>query len=117
MASIADVFVTVLPETGKIAEGIKKALLAADDDVREAARRWKRIIDRELAGADAEVEVDADTSKAEKKIEKLDKDAKAEVEVDAKVDKAKEKIDRVSRDQDVTINVDADVGKAEAKID
>jgi hypothetical protein len=48
MASIADVYVTVLPETSKIADGIKRALLSVDDDVRKAAKRWKREIDREL---------------------------------------------------------------------
>jgi hypothetical protein len=49
MASIADVFVTVLPETSKIADGIERALLSVDDDVRKAAKRWKAEIDRELA--------------------------------------------------------------------
>jgi hypothetical protein len=73
MASIAEVFVTVLPETGKIADGIKKALLGADDDVRQAAQRWKRIIDKELDKADATVDVDADTTKAEKELDKLEK--------------------------------------------
>ena len=72
MASIADVYVTVLPETGRIADGIKKALRDADDDVRQAAKRWRRDIDRELCKP--EVDVDADTSKAKREVEKLDSD-------------------------------------------
>lgn len=72
MASIADVYVTVLPETGRIADGIKKALRDADDDVRQAAKRWRRDIDRELGKP--EVDVDADTSKAKREVEKLDSD-------------------------------------------
>jgi hypothetical protein len=70
VASIGDVYVTVLPETSKIADGIKKALLGVDDDVRKAARRWKQIIDRELSGEEVTVEVKADTKKAEADIEK-----------------------------------------------
>ena len=72
MASIADVYVTVIPETGRIADGIKKALRDADDDVRQAAKRWRRDIDRELGKP--EVDVDADTSKAKREVEKLDSD-------------------------------------------
>ena len=48
MASIASVYVDILPTTGKIADGIKKALLGVDDDVRQAARRWRRDIEKEL---------------------------------------------------------------------
>jgi hypothetical protein len=81
VASIADVYVTVLPETSKIGDGIKKALLAADDDVRRAAKRWKKEIDRELS--DAEVEVTADTAKAKKEIQAVEKGRyRAEVKVD-----------------------------------
>jgi hypothetical protein len=72
VAAIADVYVTVLPETGRIADGIKKALRDADDDVRQAAKRWRRDIDRELGKP--EVDVDADTSKAKREVEKLDSD-------------------------------------------
>jgi hypothetical protein len=87
LASIASVYVDILPTTGKIADGIRKALLGADDDVRKAAQRWKRIIDRELSKADAEVTVDADTKPAEKKIERLEKE-KHTAHVGVEVDKA-----------------------------
>jgi hypothetical protein len=62
MAEIASVYVTVLPETSKIADGIRRALLGVDDDVRKAAKRWKQEIERELGKP--EVEVSADTKPA-----------------------------------------------------
>jgi hypothetical protein len=81
MASIASVYVDVLPVTGKIADGIAKALREADADVIKAAKRWRREIDRELG--EPEVEVDADTTKAKKEIEKVEKGRyHAEVKVD-----------------------------------
>jgi len=48
VASIASVYVEILPVTGKIADGIAKALLGVDDDVRQASRRWRRDIEKEL---------------------------------------------------------------------
>jgi hypothetical protein len=65
-------FVTVLPETSRIADGIKKALREVDDDVRAAAKRWRHDIDRELGKP--EVEVTADTRPAERKIDELEPD-------------------------------------------
>jgi hypothetical protein len=45
--SIASVYVDILPVTGKIADGIAKALLGVDDDVRQAAPGgWRRDIAR-----------------------------------------------------------------------
>ena len=72
MASIKNVYVDILPVTGKIADGIAKALREVDDDVRAAAKRWRRDIDRELG--QAEVEVTADTRPAERKIDELEPD-------------------------------------------
>ena len=53
------------PETGKIADGIKKALLAADKDVKDAARRWKQEIERELKDVDIKVKVDTAAAEAQ----------------------------------------------------
>ena len=80
MASIASVYVDILPTTGKIADGIKRALLDADSDVVRAAKRWKREIEAELKGA--EVKVDADTAPAKeiKKVEDGRYEAKVRVE-------------------------------------
>lgn len=83
MASVADVFVTLLPSTEKISEGLKKELLKSDKDVRAAARRWKKEIDAELK--DAEIDVTADTAAARKEIKDVEKGrytAKVRVELD-----------------------------------
>ena len=78
---MADVYVELVPVTGRIAAELKKALLSADDDVKRAAKRWEREIDRELG--DAEIDVDADTTKAKKEIERVEKGRyRAEVKVD-----------------------------------
>jgi hypothetical protein len=112
MPSIASVYVwprvEVLPETAKIADGLKRALLEADKDVREAARRWKRIIDRELSGETVEVDVDADTTKARKEIDKAAKGQKSTIEVDADAAKAEAEIDHAARDRKAEIKVDID---------
>ena len=96
MASIASVYVDVVPSTASIADGIKRPLLGADSDVRKAAKRWAREIEHELDKADATVDVDADTKAAEKKIQKLEKDrhtAHVRVEVDeASLARAKTKV-------------------------
>lgn len=81
MASIASVYVDVLPSTGRIAAGIEKAL--RDVDVRKVAREWKRDIDRELGRT--EVEVTADTAKPKRDLDKLERErhtAHVKVEVD-----------------------------------
>ena len=75
MPSIAIVYVDVLPVTGKIADGIAKALRDADDDVRKAARRWGKEIERGLGKP--EVTVDSATKAAERKVEKSTKTSKA----------------------------------------
>ena len=83
MASIASVYIDVLLTTGKIADGIAKALRSADDAVIKAARRWKKDIDRELGNA--EVDVSADTAQAKKDIKEVEKrryTAKVKVDVD-----------------------------------
>jgi phage-related protein len=107
LASIADVYVTILPETGKIADGIKKALLKVDDDVRAAAKRWKKEIEAVLDGTDVDVNLKVDSTKAKAEIDKATKDQKAEIKVDADTAKANAQIDHAARNRKATINVDA----------
>ena len=67
----------------KIADGIAKALRETDDDVRTAAKRWSKDIEKGLGKPT--VEVDADTISAKKEIEKVEKGrytAKVKVDVD-----------------------------------
>jgi hypothetical protein len=82
------VFVTVLPETGKIADGISRALRGVDDDVRRAAKRWRDDIKAEL-GKDVEIDIDADTGPAKRELDKLEREKRtATVKVDVDVDQA-----------------------------
>jgi hypothetical protein len=79
MASIADVYVTVLPETSKVADGIRKAFREVDKDAREAGGRWKKEIEGQLK--DVTVKVDADTTKARAEIDAMARDKHVEVKV------------------------------------
>jgi len=112
MASIADVYVTVLPETGKIADGIKAALLKADKHVHDAAERWKKEIEEELKGIEVKIKVDKPSkAKAEKEIEQVaeDKDVALEPKVDKpSAAKAEGELDAVARDRTAKVKVKVD---------
>jgi hypothetical protein len=97
----------LVPVTGKIAEGLRKALLAADADVKKAARRWHDEIERGLK--DVEVKVTADTARAKAEIEKAakDRDTTIDVEVDGAA-AAEAEIDHAARDRKTTIDIDVD---------
>jgi phage-related protein len=84
MASIADVYITVLPETSKIADGIKAAFRAADKDAREAGARWGREIEQGIGKP--KVELQADTAKAIAEIDEAARDRRSTIHVD--VDKS-----------------------------
>ena len=85
MANIADVYVSVLPETSKIASGIERAL--RDVDVKAIARHWREEIERELKRADTKVKVDADTAPAKRELTKLERERRTAT-IHAKVDQA-----------------------------
>lgn len=107
MASIADVFVTVLPETSKIASGLEKAFREVDPIARRAGERWREEIDRALSGKH-DVQLTADTARAKADIDETARDRKATIEVDADTAKAKAEIDLAARDRKSTIEVDVD---------
>jgi hypothetical protein len=90
MPSIADLYVTVMPETSKIADGIVRAFREVDPKATEAGRRWGREIQRGMD--DVKVELKADTTKAKAEIDEAAKDKKATVEVDADTAKAKRRL-------------------------
>ena len=111
MASIADVYVTLLPETGKIADGIKKALLSVDDDVRKAASRWKKEIEEKLKGIEIKADLKVNTEKAKRELEAAAKDQVATVET--KVDKpsatkTEAELKTVARDRTAKVKVKVD---------
>lgn len=72
MPSIADVYVTILPETSRVADGIRRALRTLDDDFYRSGKRWGGEIKRGLG--DVGIEVDADTARARRKVQELDRD-------------------------------------------
>lgn len=72
MPSIADVYVTILPETSRVADGIRRALRQVDSDMFRAGKRWGDEIKRGMG--DADIDVDADTSKARRRVKDLDRD-------------------------------------------
>ena len=72
MASIASVYVDILPSTGKIADGIAKALRESDDDVKRAAKRWARDIEKDKHTT--HVDVDVDAAKAEAELDAVTRD-------------------------------------------
>ncbi|WP_226863733.1 phage tail protein [Mycolicibacterium baixiangningiae] len=85
MASIADVYVTVLPSTSEIAPGVKRALREVDNDAYQAGRRWGREMERGMGRP----RIGADTRPGERDVDefkrKVDK-TRATVKLD--VDKS-----------------------------
>jgi hypothetical protein len=73
--SIADVYITVLPSTAGLADGIVRALREVDPKAREAGQRWAREIQTGMGGG-VDVDLKADTAKAKEQIDKATKDAK-----------------------------------------
>lgn len=69
MASIADVYVTVIPSTSRVAEGIKKAFSELDPEARRAGERWGREIKQGMG--DVKPEVKPETTKAKTELEKF----------------------------------------------
>jgi phage-related protein len=72
MPSIADVYVTILPETSRVADGIRRALRSVDADMYRSGRRWGDEIKRGMG--DVGLDVDADTSKARRQVKDLDRE-------------------------------------------
>jgi hypothetical protein len=66
---IASVFVAILPETSKVAEGIRRALRDVDKDMVEAGRRWGREIKDGIG--EVKVPVEAQTVDAKTELEKF----------------------------------------------
>jgi hypothetical protein len=97
VTSIADTFVTLLPETSKIAPGVKAAFREIDKEAFEAGRRWAKEIDRGLKSGDHDVEIDADTKQAERKVEQLDREISRRT-AHIKIDVDKSNIGAVTRD-------------------
>jgi hypothetical protein len=107
LPSIATLYAEILPETSKISAGLTAAFRKVDPEAREAGRRWSREIQQGMSGVD--VELDADTAKAEEKIDKATRDRKTKTEVvppDTK--KTEEDLDKATRDRKTKVKLDID---------
>lgn len=80
MPSISDTYVTVLPETSKLAEGIRRAFRDVDSDAREAGKRWGREIEQGIGKP--KVELEADTASAEAQMDAAARNRRSTVNVD-----------------------------------
>lgn len=80
MASISDVYVTVLPETSKVADGIKRAFREVDPEARRAGDRWGKEIEQGIGKP--KVELQADTAKARAEIDAAARDRRSTIHLD-----------------------------------
>lgn len=110
MPSIADVFVTVLPETSQIASRVKNAFRAVDDDALEAGKRWGRKIEAGLGTI--KVNIDADVTPARTAFEHLERWITSHpitVKVDADTTAAKLEVQRLKDSiTDLRVKIDLD---------
>ncbi|GLE59532.1 hypothetical protein NJBCHELONAE_48450 [Mycobacteroides chelonae] len=70
--SIADVYVSIVPETARLAGEVARAFRSTDREAREAGRRWAREINAELRNV--HVNIDADTREARRRSRELTRD-------------------------------------------
>jgi Transglycosylase-like domain len=110
LASIADVYVTVLPETGKIADGIKSALLKADVHIKAAAQRWKKEIEDVLDDVEVKAQLKVDSAKAKAQIDKATQNQQTTVQVTANTAKANAQINHAARNRTSNVNVNVNKG-------
>lgn len=63
--SIADTYVSIIPETARVAAEIARAFRATDREARDAGKRWARAINDELRDVHATVSLDAAQARAD----------------------------------------------------
>lgn len=85
MPSIADLYVTIMPETSKIADVIVRAFREVDPKAREAGRRWGREIEQGID--DVRVDLKADTAKAKAEIDAAARDRHATIHINVDKDR------------------------------
>jgi hypothetical protein len=107
MASIADLYVQILPETSKIADGITRAFREVDPKAREAGRRWGQEIEAGLDDVKVKLKVDAAQAKAE--IEKPRRIRRRPSRLTRTPRRLRRRLMSAARDRKATIEVDSDV--------
>lgn len=67
--SIADTYVSILPETSRVASEIAKSFRAVDSEAKQAGRRWRDDMNRELS--DVRVKLNVDGAQARADVERI----------------------------------------------
>ncbi|CAN5208079.1 hypothetical protein BH11ACT6_BH11ACT6_03660 [soil metagenome] len=67
--SIADTYVSILPETSRVASEIAKSFRAVDSEAKQAGRRWRDEMNRELG--DVRVKLNVDGAQARADVERI----------------------------------------------
>lgn len=92
--SIADTYVSILPETSRVAAEIAKAFRATDKEAREAGKRWKEEINREVGKIEPRLHVTLDKGQALADAERL-KQTVERMKPTMHVDVDRSEVDRV----------------------
>ena len=103
-------------ESDKVVKNAEKAADKVADAWEDAGKDAEKAMDIDVENKEIDIDVDADTEQAEKKIDGLEADD-MNVDVDANTGKAESKIKSVSRDKSIDVEVAADVSDAENSIE
>lgn len=102
-------------ESDKVVRNAEKASDDVADAWKETGQYAKKAMEG-IADEDVNIDVDADVSRAESKVDSLEADD-MEVNVDADTGKAETAIKTVSRDKSIEVDVDADISGAREAIE
>ena len=113
--------VEILPDFDQFREQVKAELaeyaeslsITVDADTSKARRKINRITGKK----NLTLNVDADTGAAESQLDTTARDRKTEIEADADTAAAETQLDIAARNRESEINADADTGAAESQLD
>nr|DAI49242.1 MAG TPA: Minor tail protein [Caudoviricetes sp.] len=113
--------VEILPDFDQFREQVKAELaeyaeslsITVDADTSKARRKINRITGKK----NLTLNVDADTGAAESQLDTTARDRKTEIEADADTAAAETQLDITARNRESEINADADTGAAESQLD
>lgn len=106
---------SIKSESDKVVKNSEKAADNVADAWKEAGRDAEKAMEFDVEDKEVDIDVDADTAAAEKKIDSLEADD-IKANVDADTEDAEAKIDAVSRDKNVKVKVSGDVSDAEGAL-
>lgn len=103
-------------ESDKVVDNAEKAADDVADAWEEAGQDAEKAMQFEVEGKSVDIDVEADISEAENRIDSLEADD-MQVDVDADTGKAESKIRTVSRDKSIDVDVNADTSGAKQQIE